>query len=76
MNNSATVHLHGQFHYMVLHLLSQDTLLHLVSMLKQLLDDIVAENVCHELKSVRLNFTENLLLLITIRSLKLLLDET
>ena len=44
-------------------------------MLKELLDDIIAENILHELDSVRLDLSKDLFLLIAIRRLELLLDE-
>lgn len=60
---------------MVLHLLSQYPLLYLVAVLEQFLDDIVTEDIRHQLESVGLNFAEELLLLITVCGLQLLLDE-
>jgi hypothetical protein len=56
--NSTSIHLHGQFHYMILHLLSQDTLLYLVPVFEELLNDIVAEDISHQLKCVWLDFAE------------------
>ena len=61
---------------MALHLAGQDPLLTLVTMLKELLDDIVAKHVRHQLDSVGLNFLEDTLLLVTVGSLELLLNET
>jgi hypothetical protein len=60
---------------MVFHLLSKHTLLYLVPMFKQFLDNIIAKNVSHKLKSIRLDFAEELLLLIAIGCFKLLLNE-
>lgn len=75
MYNSTPVHLHRQLHYMVLHLLSQHPLLYLIPVLEKFLDDIVAEDIRHQLKGVWLDLTEQLLLLVTVGSLQLLLDE-
>lgn len=60
---------------MVLHLLCQYSLLYLTSVFEKLLYDIVSENVGHQLESVWLNLTENLLLLIAVGSFELLLNE-
>jgi hypothetical protein len=52
------------------------TLLYLISMLKELLNDIVAKDVGHELQGIGLNLTKDLFLLVAIGSLKLLLDKS
>ena len=44
-------------------------------MLEELLDDIVAEDISHQLKRVGLDFAEQLFLLITVCCFQLLLDE-
>lgn len=45
-------------------------------MFKKLLDDIVTKDVGHQLQSVGVNFTENLLPFITVGGFQFLLDET
>lgn len=60
---------------MILHLFSQNSLLYLVPVLEQLLDDIVAEDVRHQLEGVGLDLAEQLLLLIAVGRFQLLLDE-
>src|SRR5271156_3087552 len=45
-------------------------------MFEKLLDDIIAENISHELQRIRQDLAENLVFLITIGRLKLLLNET
>ncbi len=44
-------------------------------MLEQLLDDVVTEDVSHQLQRVGLNLSEQLFLLVTVGSLELLLNE-
>lgn len=60
---------------MATHLVRQNLLLSLVAMLEQLLYHIISKHIGHQLQTVRLDFSENLLLLITVGSFKLLLDE-
>lgn len=60
---------------MILHLLCQYPLLDLIAMLEQLLDDVVTEDVSHQLQRVGLNLSEQLFLLVTVGSLELLLNE-
>ena len=45
-------------------------------MLEKLLNDIVAKHVLHELDGVHLQLLEHLVLLVAIRRLQLLLNET
>ena len=61
---------------MIFHLFCQNSLLDLITVLEHLLNDIVAKDIGHELKGIRLHFAEQLLLLITVCGLKLLLNET
>jgi hypothetical protein len=75
LHHSASVHLQRQGQDMPLHLLRQDALLHLVPMLKELLDDIVSEDVRHQLQGILSDLREHNLLLVAIRGLELLLDE-
>lgn len=60
---------------MTLHLIREDLLLRLVTMLEELLHNIVAEDVCHQLQRVWLDLTEDLFLLVTVGSFQLLLNE-
>lgn len=76
LNHSTAVHLRRQCEHMSLHLVRENLLLCLVPMLKQLLNNIVAKDISHQLQAIRLNFAEHLFLLIAIGSLQLLLDET
>lgn len=76
LNNSAGVHLDRQVNNLALHGSSQEFLLDLISVFKELLDHIVTEHVLHELESIRSNFSEDLLLLIAIGRLELFLDKS
>ena len=49
--------------------------MNLVPMFKHLLNDIIAENIGHQLQGIRLDLAEELFLLVAICSLKFLLDE-
>lgn len=60
---------------MVHHLLCQSFLLSLISMLKELLDHIIAEEVHHQLEGIGHDLLENSFLFIAIGTLKLLLNE-
>jgi hypothetical protein len=75
LDNTAGVDLHRELNHLAPHPLAEDLLLHLVSMFKELLDNIVAKHVLHELDSVRLDLAEHLVLLVAVSSLKLRLDE-
>lgn len=61
---------------MSLHLLCQNTLLHLIAVLEKLLDNIISKNISHQLKRVLTNFAENNLFLVAVGGFELLLDET
>jgi hypothetical protein len=75
LDNATPIHLGGQGKHMALHLIRKDLFLGLVAMFEELLDNIVAKDVCHQLQAVGLNFAEHLLFLVAIRSLQLLLNE-
>lgn len=60
---------------MPFHLVRQDLLLCLISVLKQFLNNVIAKDISHQLKTVWLNLTEHLFFLIAVGSLQLLLDE-
>lgn len=60
---------------MVFHLTGQDLLLCLVTMLKELLYDIIAKDINHQLHRIRKNFSKNQIFLVAVGCLKLLLDE-
>lgn len=76
LNHSAAVHLSRQSQHMSLHLVRQNLLLRLIPMLKQLLDDVVAKDIGHQLQAVGLDLAEHLLLLVAVGSFQFLLDET
>lgn len=61
---------------MALHLIGNNLFLGLVAMLEELLDNVVAKHVCHQLQAVGLDFAEHLLFLVAIRCLQLLLNES
>lgn len=61
---------------MSFHLVCQNLLLRLVAMLEELLYNIISKDVCHQLQTIALNLTENLLLFVTVCRLQFLLDET
>jgi hypothetical protein len=60
---------------MAFHLPSQDALLQLVTMLEEFLNDIVAENVRHQLERILSNLRKDNLLLVAVGRFELLLDE-
>lgn len=66
LNDTATIHLSGQRKDMSLHLVGENLLLRLVAMLEQLLNYVVTKHIGHELKAVRLDFTEHLFLLVAV----------
>jgi hypothetical protein len=76
LDHPASIHLHGQINDLALHDARQDLLLDLVPMFKELLNDVVAKNIPHELKGVGLDLSEDLIFLVAIGRLQLLLDET
>lgn len=51
---------------MAFHLICKNLLLRLIAMLEELLNDVVSENVCHELYRVRLYFAKDLIFLIAV----------
>jgi hypothetical protein len=61
---------------MILHALGQHSLLQLVAMFKEFLNNIVTKDICHKLQGVRVYFTENLVLLVAICRLEFLLNES
>ena len=61
---------------MSLHLIGKHLLLHLIAVLKKLLDHVIAKDVRHELARVGVKLLEDLFFLIAISLLKLLLDES
>ena len=76
MHNTARIHLGREFRDLALHLSGDDFLLNLVSVFEEFLNDVVAKDILHELKCVGFDFSENLVLLVAVRRLKLLLDES
>ena len=75
MNNTAGVHLNREVDDLALHDPGQNLLLNLVAVLKELLDDVVAEHVFHELNGIGLDLPEHLIFLVAIGGLEFLLDE-
>lgn len=75
LDDSATIHLQGQSQDMVLHLIGKDFLLRLIAVLEELLYNIIAEDVGHQLNRVGMYLPENLFLLIAVRRLELELDK-
>ena len=57
---------------MIVHLLSQNLFLHLIAVLEELLNNIVAKDIRHELQGVGLYLGEEMVLLATICSLEFL----
>jgi len=66
----------GQLQNLTLHLSSQDLLLSLVAMLKELLNDVVAKNVLHQLQGIGKKLAEDLFLFLAVGSLELALNES
>lgn len=60
---------------MSLHLVREDLLLRLITMLEQLLDNIIAKDISHQLQAIWLYFMEHLFFLIAIRGFQFLLDK-
>ena len=69
------MHLHRQFIAVILHVLGQNSVLHLIAALEELLNNKVSKYICHELQGIGLYLAEDLVLLVTICSLEFLLDE-
>lgn len=69
------VHLIGELQDMAPHLTNKNLLLRLVTVLEELLDDIVAKDILHELECILLELPEDTFLDFTVCSFKLLLDE-
>lgn len=75
LDDSTPVHLERQSKDVALHLHRECRLLILIAVLEELLDDVVAENVGHELEGAGHDLVENGLLVGTRRSLELLLNK-
>lgn len=76
LNHAAGVCLHREVKHLALHLLRKDPLLRLVAVIEELLHHIVSEDILHQLHRIRLDLSEDLVLLVAIRSLQLLLNES
>ena len=61
---------------MALHLFRQNTLLMLVAMLEEFLNNVISEDISRELKCIRAYLSEDLVLVVTVGILQLLLDES
>lgn len=75
LNDSASIRLHSKVCELALHYPGQHLLLDLAAVLEEFLDDVVAKNVLHELDSIGLDLSEDLVLLVAVRRLELLLNE-
>ena len=75
LHNSASIHLDREVDHLSLHLVGQNLLLDLTSVLKQLLDDVIAKYILHESNCVWTDLGKHLVLLIAIGRFKLLLNE-
>ena len=75
LNDTAAVHLSRQSKNVTPHLVGEDLLLSLVTVLEQLLNHVVAKDIGHQLQAVRLNLAEDLFFFVTVGSLQLLLNE-
>ena len=61
---------------MTLHLIRQNFLLLLITVLEELLNNVVAEDIRRELQGIWENFFEDLVFFITVGSLQFLLDKS
>lgn len=66
LHHAAPVHLGRQGQDVSLHLVCQNLLLGLVSVFKELLNNVVAEHIRHQLQAVGLDLAEHLFLLIAV----------
>ena len=77
LDHATSIHLKGKLQNVPLHGICQSSFLNLRSILEQLLDDVISENVLDELEGVMgNNLAEDDLFLIAGGGLELLLDET
>ncbi len=76
MYDPAGIHLLGQSYHVTLHVVTQDLLLDLTTVLEELLNHVVSEHVLHELDGVGFDLPEDLILLVAVGRLQLLLNES
>lgn len=77
LDHTTSIHLKGKLQNVPLHGVRQSSFLNLCSVLEQLLNDVISENVLDKLEGVvGNNLAKDDLFLITSGRLKLLLDET
>ncbi len=58
------------------HLIRQSLFLRLIAVLEELLDNVIAKNVSHELNCVWMELPEDLVFLVAVGGLELLLNES
>ena len=75
LDHSASVRLQGQFKHISFHSLRQHGLLELVAMFKEFLNDIISEDIGHQLEGIWSNLRKDDILFVRSGRLKLLLDE-
>lgn len=75
MHYPTSIHLSRETQNMTSHLIRQVFLLSLVSMLEELLDDVVPEDISHQLDGIGGKLSKDLIFFIAIRRLEFLLDE-
>lgn len=75
LDYATSIHLVGEFQNVALHLANKDLLLSLVTMLEELLNDVVAKHVLHQLECVLLELSENALFDLAVCRFELLLDK-
>lgn len=75
LDHTTPVHLARQAQYPILHLIRKHFLLRLVAMLEELLDHIIAEDICHQLNGIGLDLPKDLILFVAVCRLELLLNE-
>jgi len=76
LDDSAPIHLYRQLTDLTFHPTGQYLLLRLVTVLKKLLNHVVAKDICHELQSVWLNLAEDAFLFVAVGGFELQLDES
>src|ERR1700685_2033245 len=76
LDYSTSVHLKRQSKDVALHLHREGRLLSLITILEELLDDVVTKDIRHELERARSNFIEHSLFVRAGRSLEFLLNKS
>ena len=76
LNNATAIHLRRKGQDVVSHLVGQNLLLRLVAVFEEFLYDVIPKHVGHQLYGISRKFSEDLIFLIAVGSLKLLLDKS